>query len=79
MWKIGQLAEVLAAPGALAAMAQGLMVAGHALVVQDDGIGRAALAVDARILHDNAAICLDEAMRSVGGRTVVTGSAGHGR
>jgi hypothetical protein len=61
-----------------AAAAQELTVAGHQLSVKDDGMGSAALLVDGGVLHENGVIYLDAKELTVGGVTVVTGSAGAG-
>lgn len=61
-----------------AALAEGLSVAGREIVVSDDDMGSATLAVDGAVLHENGAIYLDDAVLTVGGVTVVTGAAGAG-
>lgn len=78
MRKLGNVACVLAMLLGSAAMAQDLTVAGHQIVVKDDGMGSAALLVDGEVLHENGVIYLDGATQTVGGVTVLTGVAGSG-
>jgi hypothetical protein len=59
-------------------LAEGLSVAGHEIVVTDDGMGTATLTVDGAVVHENGVIYLDEATLTVGGVPVVTGYAGAG-
>lgn len=75
---LGYVAGALAALWTTTALAQGLTVAGHEVMVKDDGMGGAALIVDGEVLHENGVIYLDEARQSVGGIAVVTGVAGAG-
>lgn len=55
-----------------------LTVAGHEIVISDDGKGAATLAVDGTVLHENGVIYLDPGQQDLGGLTVVTGAAGSG-
>ena len=78
MRKLGYAAGMGAALWASTALAEGLTVAGHEIMVRDDGTGSAALQVDGEVLLEDGVIYLDEATQTLGGVTVVTGVAGAG-
>ncbi|WP_333814674.1 hypothetical protein [Tabrizicola sp.] len=78
MRNLAGVAGVLVALWGTTALAQDLTVAGHQVVVKDDGMGSAGLVVDGEVLHENGVIYLDEAVQTLGGVAVVTGVAGSG-
>jgi hypothetical protein len=57
---------------------EAITVAGRQVAVTSDGMGSATLSVDGAVLHENGAIYLDPELLTVGGVTVITGSAGAG-
>lgn len=75
--RTGWLALVAALCGT-AGLAEDRLVAGHQVMVAEDGMGSAALVVDAEILLENGVIFLDEAAQAMGDLTVLTGVAGSG-
>lgn len=72
------MAAALAFAGAAGAQNGIMTVAGHSVEVNDGTQGDKMLLVDGQLMHLNGVIYLDDAVKLVGGISVVTGSAGPG-
>ncbi len=70
------MAAALAFAGAAGAQNGIMTVAGHSVEVNDGTQGDKVLLVDGQLMHLNGVIYLDDAVKLVGGISVVTGSAG---